>query len=132
MMPPASTPCLCCASLALFTPFICPPSESMKESSGRQFEPMDHLCQACREDGVASDLTRAVRFVKRAAGQSALDRPCRHLGPGADAKLAPDAFHVPLGGTLRDEQPFRDLPVGETRRDHGGDLALAPAERAGI
>ena len=55
--------------------------------------------------------------------------PSSHLCPRADAELVEDLLDVPLGGTARDEEPFRDLTIGKSVSDEAGHLPLPDRER---
>jgi len=51
------------------------------------------------------------------------------LGPAADLELTVDVVDVALDGALRDDQPIRDLLVGEARGNQAQHLQLALTER---
>src|SRR6478672_8684609 len=67
------------------------------------------------------------RAVLRHCGK--VQRHGGQLGPGRDAELAEHVAQVEVDGARAEEQPGRDVPVGQALPDQAGDLPLLGGER---
>ena len=61
-------------------------------------------------------------------GSGHVGHPAAELNPRVQAQLVEDVGEVGLNGALRQEQPGRDLLVGEVSGDEPGDFQLPAGE----
>jgi len=67
-------------------------------------------------------------FSRGGRGSGHVAYPAAELDPGVQAQLVEDVGEVGLNGALRQEQPGRDLLVGEVSGDEPGDFQLPAGE----
>src|SRR5215471_6784874 len=70
-------------------------------------------------------------FSRGGRGSGYLSDPAAELDPGVQAQLVEDVGDMGLNGALRQEQPGRDLLVGEAAGNKPGDFQLPAGESKG-
>src|SRR5215831_10768675 len=70
-------------------------------------------------------------FSRGGRGSGHLSDPAAELDSGIQAQLVEDVGEVGFNGALRQEQPGRDLLVGEVGGDEPGDFCLPAGESKG-